>query len=102
MFADDTSMYLCLDNDDLCAEILNSDLEKINILASKCKVTFNSTKTELMNVSPKKRKTKQKKRKKQQLRTLPLKFENTLLTAQEQHKHLGVILQHNCKWDEHY
>ena len=30
LFADDTSMYLCLDNDDVRAEVLNSDLEKIS------------------------------------------------------------------------
>ena len=28
LFADDTSMYLCLDNDDVRAEIPNSDLER--------------------------------------------------------------------------
>ena len=52
------------------------------------KVTFNNTKTELMNVWWKK-----------DLQPLPPKFENTLLTALEQHKHRGVILQNNCKWD---
>ena len=30
LFADDTVVYLCLDNDDVRAEILNSDLEKIS------------------------------------------------------------------------
>ena len=51
LFADDTSMYLCLDNDELCAEVLNSDLVKICTWATKWKVTFNNAETELMNVS---------------------------------------------------
>ena len=89
MFANDTSMYLCLDNHKVSAEILNSDLEKISTWATKWKVTFNNTKTELMNVWWKK-----------DLRPLPLKFENTLLTDLKQRRHLGVTLQQNCKWDE--
>lgn len=32
---------------------------------------------------------------------LPLYFENTLLKPTSNHKHLGVILQDDCKWDEH-
>ena len=83
-------MYLCHHNDEARAETLNSDLEKISTWATKWKVTFNNTTTELINVLREK-----------ELRPLPLKFENTLLTALEQHKHLGVILQNNCKWDEH-
>ena len=38
---------------------------------------------------------------KKDLQSLPLIFENTLLTYLEQHKHLCVILQNKCKWDEH-
>ena len=48
VLADDTSMYLCLDND-VRVEILNSDLEKISAWATTWKVTFNNIKTELMN-----------------------------------------------------
>ena len=53
IFADDTSMYLCLDNDDVCAEILNSHLEKISVWATTWKITFNNIKAELMNISRK-------------------------------------------------
>ena len=87
LFADDKSMCLCLDNDEVHAEILNSDSENTSTGATKWKVTFYNTKTELKNVPRKK-----------DLRPLPIKFEDT---AREQHKHLGVILQKYCEWDEH-
>ena len=35
LFADDTSMYLCLENPHILAEILNTDLEKIMQWANK-------------------------------------------------------------------
>ena len=50
LLADNTSIYLCLNNDEVCTEILNSDLEKISTSATKWKATCNSTKTELMNI----------------------------------------------------
>ena len=44
LFADDTSMYLCLDND-VHAEIPNSDLEKVSAWVTTWKATFNNIKT---------------------------------------------------------
>ena len=32
---------------------------------------------------------------------LPLRFEDITLQDTAQHKHLRIILQNNCKWDEH-
>ena len=69
--------------------MLNSDLEKMLTWATKWRVTFNSTKTEYECIAE------------IHLRPLPLKLENTLLTDLEQHKHLGVILQNNGRWDSH-
>ena len=46
-------MYLCLDNDEARAEILNSVLEKISTWAQ-VESYFKNTKTELKNVSRKK------------------------------------------------
>ena len=51
LFADDTSMYLCLENPHIRAEILNNDLEKIMQWANKWKIEFNERKTELMNIT---------------------------------------------------
>ena len=44
LFADDTSLYLCLDNPYIRAEILNSDLEKILDWAETWKVVFSQPK----------------------------------------------------------
>ena len=50
LFADDTSMYLSL-NDDLARTLtLNSDMEKIQTWASTWKVTFNALKTDKLNI----------------------------------------------------
>ena len=51
LFADDTSMYLCLENPHIRAETLKNDLEKIMQRANKWKTEFNERKTELMNIT---------------------------------------------------
>ena len=38
---------------------------------------------------------------KREFQLLPLNFENVVLKLRENHKHLGVILQDNGKWDTH-
>ena len=50
LFADDTSMYLSLDNNPERTLQLNSDLEKIKTWASTWKVTFNANKTDKLNI----------------------------------------------------
>ena len=34
-------------------------------------------------------------------RVQPLIFNNTLLEEKTEHKHLGLIIQRNCRWDSH-
>ena len=51
LFADDTSLSLALSDSDICAEILNSDLDKIKNWAKKWKVKFNEDKTDLLNIT---------------------------------------------------
>ena len=50
LFADDTSIYLSIDEPDRRSLILNSDLLKITNWAKKWKVSFNPSKTELMTI----------------------------------------------------
>ena len=90
LFADDTSMYLALEDAVERSRILNLDLEKIVNWSKKWKVDFNPSKTELMTFSNKR-----------QPQTLPLSFDNETLTDKSMHKHLGVIIQNNCKWNNH-
>ena len=90
LFADDTSMYLCLDDTTIRTDILNTDLERITRWAREWKVDFNPVKTELMTLTNKKN-----------YETEDLTFENTLLTENFKHKHLGIFLQVDCKWESH-
>ena len=90
LFADDTSMYLSLEDKEERFRLLNSDLHKIINWSLKWKVVFNPLKTELMNFCNKR-----------QPDTLPLVFGQQALNPSYNHKHLGVTFQKNCKWDSH-
>ena len=71
-------------------EILNSDMKKITDWSIKWKVDFNPGKTELITLSSKR-----------DPETDLLKFGNVELVPKSEHKHLGVTIQDDCKWDEH-
>ena len=90
LFADDTSMYLGLEHTQIRTDILNSDLEKIKKWALTWKVEFNQSKTDLITISNRIAPV-----------TQPLKFGDLILQESDSHKHLGVIVQSNCKWDQH-
>ena len=90
LFADDTSIYLSIDDPERRTYILNSDLTKIMKWAETWKVDFNPQKTELMTFSNRRN-----------TDTRPLNFCGQILAETSQHKHLGVILQNDCKWDNH-
>ena len=82
-------MSLALKPPNVRADIMNSGLQKINHWAKKWKVKFNAEKTKLLNC------------KRDQNLVLPLKFDDITLQDTAHHKHLGIILQNNCKWNEH-
>ena len=89
LFTDDTSLSLALNNPDIRAEILNSDLDKIKNWAKKWKVKFKEDKTDLLNIT------------RDCNHILQLTFGTKNLKPSQSHKHLGLIVQHNCRWDEH-
>ena len=82
VFADDRSMSLALKNSNIRADISNSGLKKGQKIGQ---LKFNEETTKLLD----------------QNLVLPLKFEGTTLQHSAQYKHLGIILQNNCKWDAH-
>ena len=84
--ADDTSMSLVLKNPNIRADISNSDLKKGQKIGQ---LKFNGETTKLLEFI------------RDQILVLPLKFEGTTLQYTAQYKHLGIILQNNCKWDAH-
>jgi hypothetical protein len=53
LFADDTSLYLIIDNPQTTADILNRDLYKIHTWSTNWLVSFNPQKTETMIISRK-------------------------------------------------
>jgi len=89
LFADDTSISLGLRDPDIRADILNFDLQKIHTWAETWKVKFNEEKTELLNF------------KKGASPVNDLYFGDILLEETHIHKHLGLIIQSDCRWGEH-
>ena len=90
LFADDTSLYIIVEDPNVAAELLNADLEKIAEWALKWLVKFNPLKTESLLIS---RKTN----------TVhpPVFMLDQQIKEVESHKHLGVILSNDCSWQKH-
>ena len=91
LFADDTSLYLIVDDPINTATILNNDLDKIHEWSRKWLVTFNTKKTETMIIS----------RKSNKPRHPDLIMNNSQLLPVDEHKHLGLILSKDGSWHKH-
>ena len=91
LFADDTMVYIFVDNPLHSAESLNNDLEIISNWAKNWLVTFSPEKSKSMYCSFK-----------TVNQILPdLLFDNQIITNVLSHKHLGLSLQHNLRWENH-
>ena len=91
LFADDTSVYIIVDNPLRSAELLSADLEKISLWANTWLVTFNPAKTESLLISRKLIKPDHP----------PLYMQNQHIAEVETHKHLGLYLSSDCSWHQH-
>ena len=91
LFADDTSLYILVENPYAAATCLNKDLSKILKWAEDWLVLFNPSKTEDMIIS----------RKLTRDDHPDIVFNNTVIPQVESHKHLGIHLSNNCQWNEH-
>ena len=89
LFADDTSFSLGMENADTRTTTLNTDLKKIDDWAKLWKVQFNESKTKLINT------------KRGNSIVHNLTFGNHIIEEANCHKHLGITIQGNCKWDNH-
>ena len=91
LFADDTSLFIIVDNPDVAAEILNVDLEKIAKWPEAWLVKFNPLKTETLLISRKINK--------------PVHPSLIMLGQQikevEFHKHLGIYFSNDGSWHKH-
>ena len=91
LFADDTTLYIKVDNPGQAAYQLNSDLDKIHQWANQWLVTFNPSKSETVIFSRKHNKPNHR---------------NVIMDQQpiqevNLHKHLGIIFSSNCTWHDH-
>ncbi|KAK3105198.1 hypothetical protein FSP39_019583 [Pinctada imbricata] len=91
LFADDTSLYIIIENPNTAALTLNSDLTKIHEWSEQWLVSFNPQKTVSMLLS-----------KKKSIHTHPPLFmNNTQISEVDKHKHLGLIINKTLNWDDH-
>ena len=86
--ADDTILFIIVENPDTAAEPLNLDLEKYMTWAKTWLVSFNPKKTESLLISRKLNKTVHP----------PFLMDNQVITEVDSHKHLCVFLSNDCTW----
>ena len=91
MFADDTSLYLTIDNPVTAAQTMNMDLSKIDQWSKDWLVTFNALKTDSMLIS----------RKSNPPSHPPILFQGHILQDVAHHKHLGVTIRSDLRWSDH-
>ena len=91
LYADDTSLFIIVENPNQAAEILNSDLLKISRWANLWLVKFNPNKNEVMLIS----------RKTNTLAHPPIIMMNQQIQDVQFHKHLGVYFSADCSWHQH-
>ena len=91
LFADDTSLYIIVDNPISAADELNADLAKMHAWAVRWLVSFNPAKSESMILSRKHNKPFHP----------PLSMNQNLINNENSHKHLGLIFSQNCSWYDH-
>ena len=91
LFADDTSLYVIVQNPDSAALCLNVDLNKILNWAKLWLVKFNYLKNESVVISRKINKPYHP----------PIYMENAEIKEVSAHKHLGIFFSNDCSWHTH-
>lgn len=91
LFADDTSLYIIVDNPNTAAVTLNNDLKHITKWGKIWQVDFNPSKNFSMLIS----------RKNETVDHPPLYMDSVLVSNTSSHKHLGLTFSDSCNWAEH-
>ena len=91
LFADDTTLYLIVENPIQAANLMDNDLDKIHNWANTWLVKFNPQKTEEMLFS----------RKSANIHHPKLSMDNTEIQRVPFHKHLSLTFNSDCSWHEH-
>ena len=89
LFADDTSLYIEVDDPKQSADILNQDLRTLKNWADQWLVTFSAPKTKLLTCSFK------------NVKHPNIVFDNLVLSESSSHKHLGLTITTNLSWSSH-
>ena len=91
LFADDTCLFVEVDNREEAAQQINEDLERISVWARDWLVTFSPPKTKLLMISNK-----------PNAHLHPdLTLEGHVIDKVLNHKHLGITISHNLRWNCH-
>ncbi|MCW4344426.1 MAG: reverse transcriptase domain-containing protein [Candidatus Thiodiazotropha endolucinida] len=91
LFADDTSLFIIVEDPITAAACLNNDIDKISQWAATWLVTFNPSKTESLLIS----------RKTNKDRHPPIFMQNQKIIEVDSHKHVGIVLSNDCSWHQH-
>ena len=91
LFADDTCLFLTVDNRQQAQEFIDADLQAIYTWSNKWLVKFSVPKTKSLLISNKHDKHLNP----------PLTMNNAVLEEINTHKHLGITLSHNLSWNTH-
>ena len=91
VFADDTSLFIIVDNPIKAAENLSTDLDIVSQWAATWLVTFNPNKTEALLFF----------RKQNRLQHPPLIMQNQHISEVDCHKLLGLYFTKDCSWHQH-
>ncbi len=91
LFADDTSLYIIVEDPISASTILNNDLETIHQWSEKWLVKFNPSKTETMLFS----------RKLNKPQYPDIIMNGQIINTFKEHKHLGLTLSDDGKWNSH-
>ena len=91
LFADDTCLFIEVDNRVQAANMLNEDLASINDWADHWLVNFNAEKSLTLTIG---NKTK--------VNEFPdIMLNNKVIKNVQHHKHLGLTFSHNLRWSAH-
>ena len=92
LFADDTSLYIIVDDPLDTAQLLNSDISKVHTCATIWFVTFNPGKFESLLFS----------RKLYRAYHPPVCMNNQPVAEVASHKHSGLVFCSDCTWHDHF
>ena len=91
LFADDTCLYITVDNREEAATLINEDINNIQTWAEQWLINFSAPKTKTLLISNKGTANDHPN----------LILQGQVIESVMTHKHLGIVLSHNLRWSAH-